>query len=168
MYMGKKKSIANLALLVLEKSVDGYCRLEDFAYHHYRYRYGAPELKKSSLAQALKRLREDGLIEKDQSSGEIIYKLTKAGRDKAILMKEEDENWDGKWRLVVFDIPEKRRAARQFLRKKLIEWGFKKWQKSVWACKKNCTEQLEDVIKKAGIEDWVLVVESSHVGPHTF
>lgn len=166
--MSKKQSITNLALLILEKSVDGYCRFEDFAYHSYKYLYGYPEIKKASLAQALKRLRESGFIEKDQTSGEIIYKLTKAGRDKAILMKEEDENWDGKWRIVIFDIPEKRRAARQFLRKKLIEWGFQKWQKSVWACKKNCTQQLEEIIKQVGIEDWVLVIESSHVGPHSF
>lgn len=166
--MNRKQTITNLVLLVLEKSIDGYVRFEDFAYHHYRYKWGYPELKKASLAQALKRLREGGFIEKEYSTGEIIYKLTKAGRDKAILMKDEDENWDGKWRLVIFDIPEKRRAARQFLRKKLKEWGFRKWQRSVWACKKNCTRQLEDVIKDARIEDWVLVVESNYVGPHTF
>lgn len=166
--MSKKQSITNLALLILEKAVDGYCRFEDFSYHHYRYKYGIPELKKSSLAQALKRLRESGFIEKDHSEEYVIYKLTKAGRDKAILMKDEDESWDGKWRLVIFDIPEKRRAARQFFRKKLKEWGFRKWQRSVWACKKNCATQLEEVIKEAGIEDWVLVVETDYVGPHTF
>lgn len=167
--MDKKQNLTNLVLLVLEKSIDGCCRAGDFTLHPYRYAYyGPPDLKQSSLSQTLSRLRKNGFIERDRSTGEIIYRLTEAGKDKAILLKDDDEDWDGKWRLVIFDIPEKRRSARQFLRKKLIEWGFRKWQKSVWACKKNCTKQLEDVIKQAGIEDWVLVIESSHVGPHTF
>lgn len=166
--MDKKQNLTNLVLLVLEKSVDGFCRVEDFSSHSYRYIYSPPDLKKSSLAQTLSRLRKAGFLEKDYSEGEIIYKLTQIGKDKAILLKDIDEDWDGKWKLVIFDIPEKRRSARQFLRKKLVEWGFRKWQKSVWACKKNCTNQLEDVIKQAGIEDWVLVIEASHVGPNTF
>lgn len=150
---------------MLEKTVDGYCRFEDFTYHHYRYQYGYKELKKSDLAQALKRLREGGFVEEEKDEGEIIFKLTQKGKDKAILlMDEKDDKWDGRWRLVIFDIPEKRRAVRILLRRKLLYWGFRKWQKSVWASKKNCTKQLRDFIKGVGIEDWVLVIESDNVG----
>lgn len=169
--MKQKISLTNAILLVLEKTVDGVVRLSDFANNPGYYNFGGGweyPLDKSAISLALRRLRERGLVEKDHSEGEVIFKLTKAGKNKAILMKAEDENWDGRYRIVIFDIPEARRGTRKFLREKLKEWGFVKWQKSVWACKKNCTSQLEEVIKETGIDDWVLVVESAHVGPRSF
>lgn len=157
--------MTNLVLLALEKSIDGYCRVEDFAYHHYRYYYGIPELKKASLAQALKRLREGGLIEL-VSDETLAWRLTDKGREKAVLASflQDDEKWDGKWRLIIFDVPEKRRSARDVLRRKLKDWGFVHFQQSVWGTKKNCAKALRDFIKSVGIEDWVMVVESDNIG----
>lgn len=154
--------------MVLEKAVDGYVRFEDFTYHHYRYKYGIPELKKAALAQALKRLREKGYIEKlsdNKDEAKIIFKLTELGREFILLSKPEDEiKWDGKWRVVVFDIPEGKRLVRDILRSRLKLWGFNQWQKSVWASKKNITTKLRNFIKELGIDDWVLVIESDNVG----
>ena len=161
----KKKEITNSILFALEKSVDGYLRLEDFAYHHYRYRYDIPELKKSSLSQALKRLRENGLIELIDDK-ELIIRLTDMGRDKILWekIKNSNEKWDGKWRVVIWDIPEKRRVARDLLRYKLKQLGFERLQKSVWACQKNCTKELREFIRKVGIGDWVIVMEANDIG----
>lgn len=163
--MVKKREITNFILFVLEKSVDGYVRFEDFANHHYRYRYGAPELNKSSLSRALKRLREGGFVELINDD-QLAFRLTDSGRDRALWekIKMSNEPWDGKWRLVIWDIPEKRRIARDLLRYKLKQLGFQRFQKSVWACKKNCTKELRDFIKKVGIGDWVMVLESNDVG----
>lgn len=156
-----------MVLLALEKAVDGYVRLEDFAYHHYRYHHGIPELKKASLAQAFKRLREKGFIERvtEKDEGKIILRLTEAGREFLLLEKSDDEiEWDGKWRVVVFDIPEKQRTIRNILRSRLKMWGFSPWQQSVWASKKNITAKLRNLVKELDIEDWVLVIESDNVG----
>lgn len=165
--MGKKETIGKMVLLALEKAVDGYVRLEDFAYHHYRYHHGIPELKKASLAQALKRLREKGFVERvtEKDEGKIILRLTEAGREFLLLEKSDDEiEWDGKWRVVVFDIPEKQRTIRNILRSRLKMWGFSPWQQSVWASKKNITAKLRNLVKELDIEDWVLVIESDNVG----
>ncbi|MBI2086384.1 hypothetical protein HYT74_03520 [Candidatus Daviesbacteria bacterium] len=163
--MAAKKSLTNFILLALEKSVDGYVRFEDFAYHHYRYHYGIPELKKAALSQALKRLREKGLIEL-VSDEKLAYRLTNAGKNKAVweAIAMDDLPWDGRWRVVVFDIPEDRRQARNILRASLKKWGFAPWQQSVWATKKNCTKPLREFIKNVGIEDWVIVLESDNTG----
>lgn len=161
----KRKTLTNLILLVLEKSIDGYVRFEDFTYHHYRYHYGIPNLKKASLAKALKRLREDGLVELIDDT-EMLFRLTDSGRDRALWerMKYGDEKWDGRWRLVIWDIPEKRRVTRDLLRFKLKQLGFVQWQKSVWATKVNCTSLLREFIRKVGVEDWVMVVVSDDIG----
>lgn len=42
------------------------------------------------------------------------------------------EKWDGKWRLVIFDIPEKDRLFRRILREHLWELKFYKLQQSVF------------------------------------
>lgn len=162
--MNKSKSLSKLVLLVLEKTVDGCVRFEDFTQHYYRYRYGTPKLKKASLAQALKRLREGGFVELINNQ-ELAFRLTDTGRNKALWekMKLEDEKWDGKWRLVIWDIPEKRRNARDLLRHQLKQLGFQQLQKSVWASKKNCTAILREYIKKVGIDEWVKVVESDSI-----
>lgn len=165
--MSKKETIGKMILFALEKTVDGYVRFEDFTYHHYRYHYGYPDLKKASLAQALKRLREKGFVEKTtlKDENKIILKLTEAGREFLLLSKSDDQvEWDGKWRMVIFDIPENKRLVRDILRSRLKLWGFKPWQKSVWASKKNITNKLRQLIKELKIGDWVLVFESDNVG----
>lgn len=136
--MSKKLSLTNAILLGLEKAIDGYVRLEDFAVNpgYYAYGYDRP-LKKSSITKAIERLQNRGFIEKDINTNKVIFKLTEKGKDKAILMVDNQKDWDGKWRIVLFDIPEQKRTIRMLLRKKLKEWGFIQWQKSVWASKKN-------------------------------
>lgn len=159
--MNVKRRITDIALLALEKSIDGYVVFEDFIYNPLLER----PVKKSALSQALKRLRESGLIELI-SDEKLAFRLTDKGKEKAVLasLKFDDSKWDGRWRLVIFDVPEKRRQARDLLRSRLKQWGFIHFQQSVWGTKKNCTKALRDFIKSVGIEDWVMVVESDNLG----
>ncbi len=163
--MGTKKSLTNLILLTLEKSVDGFLKVQDFRQHSGVYLYGAGrDVPKSALSNAFKRLRERGLIE-FISDDELAYRLTDQGMSKALWtrMRLGDEKWDGKWRIVIWDIPEKRRKARDLLRHQLKMLGFKKLQNSIWASKKDCAQLLKDYIRKVGIEDWVKVLESDSI-----
>lgn len=166
--MGTKRSISKFILLALEKAVDGFVRYDDLIHHSHQYAWGSgwdKSLKKSSLSQALKRLRENGLIDfvDDQK---LAYRLTDDGKQKAVWesVKNDNKKWDGKWRVVIFDVPEKRRAVRDLLRENLKRWGFAPWQQSVWAIKKDCIKPLRNFIKSVGIEDWVIVLESENFG----
>ncbi len=163
----KRKVLTDLVLLAIEKSIDGYIRLEDFLYNPGYYAYGSGwsyPLKKSDLSQAIKRLREKGFIELIDDK-ELILRLTDSGKDRALWQKMilGSMKWDGRWRLVLWDIPEKRRLARDLLRFKLKQLGFTQWQKSVWASKVDCTKALRDFIRKTGIEEWVMVIESDNI-----
>lgn len=162
----RRGSLSYILLAALEKSIDGYVRLEDFAYHHYRYRYGVSELKKSALSKAVARLREKGLIETDKTDvGKLILKLTDEGRIAIILSSEDTGKWDGKWRIVIFDIPEEKRVIRNLFRRNLKKWGFKQLQKSVWISKKDVMDKLLNYIKDLGAERWIWVFESEKYGP---
>lgn len=160
-----KGKLSHAILLALEKTVDGYVRLEDFLYntHIYARGYDRP-LKKSEFSQALKRLRERGLAQEVQiDEGKIIFKLTQLGRDVLGVKPVSDFDWDGVWRIVIFDIPERNKRVRDKFRRKLKHWGFKNWQQSVWVTKNDVTDKLRSLIEELGIEKWVAVLESSNV-----
>ena len=164
--MRLKQNLTDLILMALEKTVDGYIRIEDFTYNPHKYIEGYPRiLNKSMVSRAIKRLREKGLV--DFLSDEyIILQLTDSGRERVIWskIKSNPKQWDSIWRIVIFDIPEKRRRARDLLRSKLKQWGFVPWQKSVWVTKADCTIELRNFIKRSGIQEWVLVIETSNIG----
>ena len=79
-----------------------------------------------------------------------IY-LTDKGRIKIIkniiTEKGGEERWDGKWRAVVFDIPESSRKERRFLRNELKWMKFKELQKSIWVCPYNIEKELFALLK---------------------
>lgn len=161
--MGKKLSISDLLLISLEKTIEGYLKVEDFLYNPHLYRYGYPrEIKKPSLLKTIERLKKRGFID-FVNEEKLVIKLTESGRNKALVAKIKtfkEEDWDGKWRIVSFDIPEKQRAFRDLLRYKLKEWGFSKFQNSVWRSKIDCAEQFKNIIDGLGIGKWVKVIES--------
>lgn len=155
----KKNSLSYFILLALEKAVDGYVAFDDLIHNP---KLAGRDLKQSELSQALKRLREKGYIKRDSTdSNEIILKLSDLGRE--ALGVEEEEQWDGKWRIVIFDIPEQKRVIRNLFRRRLKEWGFRKWQQSVWVTKRNITKKLRLLIHDLKIEDWIAVIESKDV-----
>ncbi|MBI3290372.1 CRISPR-associated endonuclease Cas2 [Candidatus Microgenomates bacterium] len=165
----KRVPVSHILLWFLEKGVEGaelfIGSCADLKRDMYRVYNDAPySPTEPAIAKAIKRLREKKLIEYDKrDTGALILKLTREGRDFAELTKKL-ENWDGKWRLVIFDIPESKRAVRNVLRSRLKQWGFEQWQKSVWATKKPIADKLRKIIRDLEVEDWVLVVESNNVG----
>ena len=88
-------------------------------------------------------LRRQNLVNFNYQGKQIYISLTKEGRKKAKkynidnLRIKKPKKWDGKWRLLIFDIRDKHKIKREALRGKLKELGFYKLQKSVWACPYN-------------------------------
>lgn len=54
--------------------------------------------------------------------------------------KTSQPTWDGKWRVVIFDVKEKQKTKRDALRRMLIQAGFTKLQDSVWVYPYRCDE----------------------------
>lgn len=164
----KKSKILNASLILLEKSVWVGATIYDFAYYTHQYAYGDPKgADRYEFYQLIRRLRKEGLIEKekDLDQNKIILKLTQKGKNYIQIENAlNNEKWDGKWRLVIFDIPESKRRLRNTLRQKLKEWGFKYWQKSLWASKKDVTKSLREFIHELGLSDFVLVVVTNDLG----
>ncbi|MFY9463347.1 MAG: CRISPR-associated endonuclease Cas2 [Candidatus Sungiibacteriota bacterium] len=75
--------------------------------------------------------------------------LTEKGRVRALsatfqgLKIHEQPQWDGMWRVVMFDIPDKKKWARDTFRRSLREMGFLQMQKSVFISPYPCEEEVE-------------------------
>jgi phenylacetic acid degradation operon negative regulatory protein len=97
----------------------------------------------------LHRLERKDLLEKQRAAGAgLEYRLTEQGRVLALggrdPVRQWNRGWDGKWRLVVFDVPENRSATRARLRRALRERWFGCLQKSVWIS----PDPLDDEVKR--------------------
>jgi len=57
-----------------------------------------------------------------------------------IIQIQKPKRWDGRWRVVIFDIWERRRSSRDKLRSMLQRAGFYKVQNSVWVHPYDCEE----------------------------
>ena len=62
-------------------------------------------------------------------------------------LKKRDQKWQGKWYLVMFDVPEIQRNKRVYLRKFLKQIGFYPYQKSVYVFPYECEKEIS-LIKK--------------------
>lgn len=103
--------------------------------------------KEKKIKEAIKDLERMKYIKLDRNNKKI-YLINKGALEVLRFeMKKERSKWDKKWRIVMFDIPEKRRQQRDFLRQKLKWLGFKELHKSVWVFPYDIRRQIRDLIK---------------------
>jgi len=118
--------------------------------------------RRERFLQDLKRLQHRELIDwREFPDGKVTITLTKLGKQKVLMynldrMKLQRHAWDGKWRLVTFDIPKRQKQAREALRKKMRDLGFYPLQKSVFLTPYPCENEIDFICS-------VFEVNRSHV-----
>jgi hypothetical protein len=123
-----------------------------------------PNFKEVTIRQSIGRLQELGFVEKVGGK----YALSEKGKklaDYILARKKSLENkWDGKYRVVIFDVPEKQNKIRDWLRRELYMLNYKKLQKSVFIGKQPLPKDLIQDIKKQKIGNFVnyLLVEKAY------
>ena len=123
---------------------------------------------KHQVNDALIRLSRKGLVAFVIKEGRKFARLTPAGsqrlkleQEKAALLLQRKKRWDKRWRVIIFDIPERRRGVRSRLRAIMQECGFVRLQDSVWVYPHDC-EDLTVLMKaelKTGSSILYMVVE---------
>lgn len=110
------------------------------------------------LQECMSRMRRKGLVRFDTGSRQ--YRLTSAGTRQSKKIQDGSvrisvpHRWDGRWRMVMFDISEKRRSLRRQVTSLLTSLGFYRMQNSVWVHPYDCEEivALLKVEKRIGSE----------------
>lgn len=98
--------------------------------------------------RALKDLEDKGLVKISRS----MVKITEKGKKELAFYEFKrkivkiPKKWDKKWRIVSFDIWERRRSVRDSIRRCLNQLGFARLQNSVWVFPYECRE-IVDLLK---------------------
>ena len=123
---------------------------------------------KKKIANSLAYLKRERLIEiVEEKNGKMLVRLTNKGKKRlaeySIDMVEikKPEKWDGKWRVLMFDIPahpKKYHYARETLRNKIKEIGFFQIQKSVWAYPYECEDELLFIAEVFKVQQYIEIL----------
>lgn len=111
--------------------------------------------KREKILRSLKNLEKNEIIELVEKDDKVIIYLKDVNNAKVIeysiesllKYKQQKKQWNGKWFLVFFDVPEIQRNKRDYLRKFLKRLGFYQYQKSVYLFPYECEKEVE-LIKK--------------------
>ena len=129
---------------------------------------GFKEIKRKRLRGLVREFYNDRLVSyKENNEGLTEIILTKDGEKKALKFKLDDmkikkpKKWDKQWRIVIFDIPEKFKRAREALRGKLKNIGFVELQKSVFAHPFECEDEINFVVEVFQIRPFVRFVKAN-------
>ena len=112
------------------------------------------EIDKNRLYRIVREFYNERLIDfKENKDGLVTIIITKEGEKKALKFKIDEmeikkpAKWDGEWRVVIFDIPERFKKAREALRKKLKDLGFIKLQESVFVLPYECEDEINFIME---------------------
>lgn len=89
--------------------------------------------------------------------GRVTVKITKRGMARALSYKlntmalQQQARWDKKWRVVMFDIPDKHKRLRDIFRKRLAQLGLYRLQESVYVSPYPCFDEIEFLRELYGI-----------------
>lgn len=124
-----------------------------------KYKKKGVEFKEATIRTNLRRLIKDGLIAKDPK--QKVYCLTDDGKkfvsyiqNRYLILKKK---WDGKLRIVIFDIPEKKKHWRRLIREELLLMNYQQLQKSVYVGKYPLPESFCREMEEAGLGSYVFI-----------
>ncbi len=95
-----------------------------------------------SIRVARNRMIQQGLIARKDG----FLMLTRKGEKELLRLQlssgslARPKKWDGKWRLLIFDVPNSKKGLRDRLRHSLVSHGFHRLQHSVWVYPHNCED----------------------------
>jgi hypothetical protein len=125
--------------------------------------------RKEDFHREIKRLNKRGYVALTKTDKGWVLKLLTKGRLKQAAIEFRNlvlpipKNWDGKWRLFSFDIPEEERKNRDLIRRKLKQLGLYNIQRSLFSYPHDCRKELGIVSDYYGVGKYVTYMETSFI-----
>lgn len=122
----------------------------------------APKRLPSEWRAVLERAKRRRLVEEQKKGDRLMVRLTDRGRylfKFKNIKKQPDHYPVGEGCIVVFDIPESQRVARDTFRRFLVECGFRQFQQSVWVCRKDVAGLVAEFVRAHKFTPWIHVIE---------
>jgi phenylacetic acid degradation operon negative regulatory protein len=126
-------------------------------------------MSEQAVRSALSRMSRKGWLKGRRVGNKSFYSLT----PKSIKLLEEGaqrifqpraDEWDGKWCLLTYSIPEKKRSLRNKLREKLTWLGYAPLNHATWISPRILRPKLEGLLDSLKIRDYVEIFYAEHSG----
>lgn len=123
-------------------------------------------IDRSEFISRLKYLKQQGYIQSFVENKEKFVELTLKGKSRANellidqLKSHRPQKWDGKWRVLIFDIPENKKQNRDVFRNKIKSLGFIQIQKSVYVYPFERTLEISFLSESLLIQKYVTIMVS--------
>lgn len=119
-------------------------------------------VNKKDLGRIIKRLEKQEMVSISETGKGFSLEITDKGKKRLLEydfenMELKNKRRDGKWRLVIFDIPEDKKSSRDVFRRKLLDLDFVKLQESVFASVYPCKNEIDFMCHFLGISDFVTI-----------
>lgn len=119
---------------------------------------------------AVSRMLKQGWVKSEKQGHKSYYYLTPRGVQRVEeaaerIFKLNPHEWDGKWRILMYTIPEDKRQIRDELRKELYWSGFGSFSNGCWISPNNLEKEVELLIEKYKIKPYVDFFVSDYKGP---
>lgn len=127
-------------------------------------RFNIPYLKRT-----IKRLEKQKMVEIDEEERMQVVKITDRGRRRILryaldeLEIKKPKYWDGSWRLVSYDLPEKLGHLRNIFHSYLTSWGFYSLHESVLLHAYPCGREIEFLREYLGIGEYVRIFRVTYI-----
>ena len=119
---------------------------------------------KQQFNKLIYNLKRNNYIKIKSLKGKQAIVLTGRGVDKALKarfkiegLQDRKKRKDGKWIMIIFDVPEKYKKSRELLRSVLQNLGYKMFQKSAWITPYDVSEKTEELLQFYNLEKYVKV-----------
>lgn len=123
--------------------------------------------RRHNFSRLLNRQLQTGDIEKVVNHDEVYLRLTSVGKERVVrdfpMLSLASKPWDGRWRIVIFDIAETEKNSREFLRDKLRQLGLGMLQESVWITPHDVSVDLREFFESRDLGEAVFVLEVSSI-----
>jgi len=122
-----------------------------------------------AVRAAVSRMSKQGWVQSERRGNKSFYSLTERGKVRMEeasrrIYKEPTPPWDGKWWLLLYNIPEEKRHLRDKLREELVWSGFGPLSNSCWITPNNLEKEMNVMIEKYDIQNYVNLFHADHVG----
>lgn len=123
-----------------------------------------------SVRVAVSRMMKQGWLDSEKKGNKSYYYLTPRGElrmeEAAVrIFKLMPHEWDGKWRMLMYTIPEEKRQIRDELRKELLWSGFGSFSNGCWITPNDLEKEVRLLIEKYDIQGYADLFLSEYRGP---
>jgi len=155
------KTIENITEDILSRFYASPMSFSELRRQMYGFQVGPKQIQTQRIYDSMRRLQQQGWIEKKTREDEIYYSLTAKGRVKQLVFKlRTSQKQKGEQStILIFDIPEEKRSYRNFLRRLLKQMKFTTIQKSVLVAPYILPDEFYDLLKEMKLLGFVKVIE---------